>query len=52
MLFQTFVAQEPMIESIEAVETHAKRHDDFDNVFFAQEEKLKVRYSDCHLYPY
>ena len=37
-----FVAQEPMIESVEAVETHSKKHDDFDNVFFAQEEKLKV----------
>ena len=31
-----------MIESVEAVETHSKKHDDFDNVFFAQEEKLKV----------
>ena len=37
-----FVAQEPMIESVEAVETQSKKHDDFDNVFFAQEEKLKV----------
>ncbi|XP_065068119.1 spectrin alpha chain, non-erythrocytic 1-like [Rhopilema esculentum] len=39
---ETFVCQEPMIESVEAVETHSKKHDDFENVFVAQEEKLKA----------
>eukprot|EP00794_Sanderia_malayensis_P015984 gene15984-17594_t len=39
---ESFVCQEPMIESVEAVETQAKKHEDFDNVFCAQEEKLKA----------
>ena len=44
-----FVAQEPMIESVEAIETQSKKHDDFDNVFCAQEEKLKVCNMSVHL---
>jgi hypothetical protein len=43
MLFQAFLADDTLGDSLDGVEAMIKKHEDFENSFGAQEEKIKVR---------
>lgn len=42
VVFQAFLADDNLGDSLDAVEALIKKHEDFENSFAAQEEKVKV----------